>query len=144
MKTFIFIFILVVGFFFYLFSDSDGIPEKKLTEPIAYNLEDLEQNSSEPILEVKKEAVPFNEIPVAIPEDQTFDTIKNILKEASGREYAPDITLNTRINSYLYSVQAKEQFKQGISSSFNLSYDDVDKKFKEYKLVWDWVNQLKE
>ncbi len=144
MKTFIFIFILVVGFFFYLFSDSDGTPEKQLTEPIAYNLEDLEQNSSEPILEVKKEAVPFNEIPVAIPEDQTFDTIKNILKEASGREYAPDITLNTRINSYLYSVQAKEQFKQGISSSFNLSYDDVDKKFKEYKLVWDWVNQLKE
>ncbi len=101
MKTFIFIFILVVGFFFYLFSDSDGIHEKKLTEPIAYNLEDLEQNSSEPTLEVKKEAVPFNEIPVAIPEDQTFDTIKNILKEASGREYAPDITLNTRINSYL-------------------------------------------
>ncbi|HIP02861.1 MAG TPA: hypothetical protein EYG75_05040 [Campylobacterales bacterium] len=146
MKTFIFIFIVVLGFFFYLFTNSDKTMTQQTKERSSYALEDIETKKSIQIDQeiIKEETTIQNEAPIAIPEDQTFDTIKNILKEVSGKEYAPEITLNTRINSYLYTVDAKKKFKQSIASSFNLSYDEVEKGLKDNKLVWDWVNQLKE
>ena len=141
MKTFIFIFILVVGFFYYLFT-GQGNYETTIN---GNTLENIEKQTN---IENNQEIIDYTsrseEAPTEIPEDQTFDTIKSILKEASGRQYASNITLNTRINSYLYTINAKEQFKQGISSAFNLSYDEVEKQFKENKLVWDWVNKLKD
>ena len=147
MKTFIFIFILVIGFFFYLFTNTDSYQTINSNQSSQNSniLEDIEkQNNIEIEQEVSEYTSLSNEEPTAIPEDQTFDTIKNILKESSGRQYAPNITLNTRINSYLYTLNSREQFKQGISSAFNLSYDEVDKKYRKNKIVWDWVNQLKD
>ncbi len=145
MKTFIFIFILVIGFFFFLFSNSNTSQMKHSTQTAVNTLEDIEQQNNTQIDKSLKEytlhAIPK---PTAIPEDQTFDTIKNILKKSSGREYAPEITLTTRINSYLYTLKAKEEFKQQLALAFNLSYDDIDKVYKKNILVWDWVNQFKE
>ena len=141
MKTFIFIFIVVVGFFYYLFTNTNSY--ENYTN--ANSLEELEkQNNIETDQEISEYTSRSSEAPTEIPEDQTFDTIKNILKEASGRQYVTNITLNTRISSYLYTVDSKEQFKQGIASAFNLNYDEVQKQFKENKLVWDWVNKLQD
>jgi hypothetical protein len=145
MKTFIFIFILVVGFFFYLFTNSDNAKTNASSKSITYNLEEIEQTSNiKTEQEVKESTSLSKEEPIAIPEDQTFDTIKNILKEASGREYGSEITLNTQINAYLYTVNAKEKFKQSLSSRFNLSHDKIEQMSKKNRLVWDWVNDLKE
>lgn len=141
MKTFIVIFILVIGFFYYLFFTTENSKTTEKVNTPAYTLETLEMQNN-------KESESFishmTELPVAIPEDQTFDMIKNILKEASGRTYAPNITLNTRINSYLYTIEAKEHFKQELAKAFNLNYDDIDKAYQKNILVWDWVNQFKE
>lgn len=141
MKTFIFIFILVAGFFYYLFTNNNSY-ESTTNSNL---LEDLErQNNIDTDQEISEYTSHSSEAPTEIPEDQTFDTIKNILKEASGHKYASNITLNSRITSYLYTLNSQEQFKQNISSSFNLTYDEVEKKFKENKLVWDWVNDLQD
>ncbi len=142
MKTFIFIFIVVIGFFYYLFTSQSNYGTTLIN---SNTLEDIEKQTS---IEANQEIIEYTssseEAPTEIPEDQTFDTIKSILKEASGREYASNITLNTRINSYLYTLNSREQFKQSIASAFNLSYDEVENQFKENKLVWDWVNKLKD
>ncbi len=142
MKLFIFILILVGAFFYYLFF-SDSINHKFENNSTA--LEDFEKDYNlKTENEIKEYTSLSNQIPDSIPEDQTFETIKNLLVKASGRTYSSNITLNTKIRSYLYTINAREEFKQGISSAFNLSYDEVDKKFRENKLVWDWVNQLKD
>jgi hypothetical protein len=142
MKIFILLLILVIAFFYYLFfSDTVNHTSSKS----GTSLENIEKEYNQKIdNEVKEYTSLSTQIPTAIPEEQTFDTVKSILKESSGRQYAPNITLNTRINSYLYTINSREDFKQKISSAFNLTYDDVDKSYKKNKLVWDWVNQLKD
>jgi hypothetical protein len=108
-------------------------------------LEDIEKvEKIETEHEIKEYTTLSKEAPQSIPEDQTFDTIKNILKEASGRNYSSNITLNTRIDSYLYTEDKRIQFKSAISSAFNISYDEVDKLYKKNKLVWDWVNEFRD
>jgi predicted RND superfamily exporter protein len=144
MKTFIVLFLLVIGFFGYLFFNSDK-SDKKTAQTIT-KLEDFEKIES-----VEKSSLNSNplssvsdEAPTSIPEDQTFETVKSILKKASNRKYSSDITLNSYINSYLYTTESKEKFKNEICSAFNLSSEEFDKSFKKNKIVWDWVNQLRE
>ena len=142
MKTFILLFVLVGWFFYYLFFDKSI---NHTYETHENSLEEIEkQNNIETEHEVKEYANLSKEAPSAIPEDQTFDTIKNILKEVSGRIHTSNITLTTRVTSYLYTLNKREEFKQRMASAFNLSYEKVDKMFQKNRLVWDWVNELKE
>jgi regulatory protein YycI of two-component signal transduction system YycFG len=141
MKTFIFLLLIISYFFYYLFFEKSST----YTNYNQNSLEDIEkQNNIDTDHEVKEYANLSKEAPSAIPEEQTFDTIKNILKEVSGRIHTSNITLNTRVTTYLYTLNKREEFKQKIASAFNLSYDKVDKMFQKNKLVWDWVNELKE
>jgi len=143
MKTFIVLFLLVIGFFGFLFFNNGSIDGKK--DQNIVKLEDIENvQNIEKRGDIITEMPVAEEAPTAIPEDQTFETIKNILKEASNRKYTPDITLNTYISSYLYTEESKERFKQAICSSFNISFEEFDRSFKKNKMVWDWVNQLRE
>ena len=143
MKTFIFFLILIIGFFFYLFSTDNSNSDTNQT--LSNTLEEIEEkNNIQTQQEIQEYTSLLKEEPKAIPEEQTFDTIQNIIKEARGSSYTQNITLNSRISSLLYTVDSKEKFKQGISSAFNLSYEKVDELYKKNKLVWDWVNQFKE
>ncbi len=143
MKTFIFLLILVIGFFFFLFSG-----ESQNREKVDDNITSLEMlENRENILsqhEVQEYTSLVKDAPKEIPQEQAFDTIKNIIKEAKKGTYMPNITLNTRIDSILYTLDSKEQFKNSIASAFNLTYDQVDKLYKENKLVWDWVNEFQD
>ncbi len=139
MKTFIFILILVIGFFFFIFS---GESQNETKESIT-SLEMLEkQENIQTEHEIQEYTSHQKDAPKEIPQEQTFDTIKNIIKEAKQGNYMPTITLNTRIDSILYTLESKEQFKNSIASAFNLTYDQVDNLYKKNKLVWDWVNEF--
>jgi hypothetical protein len=141
-KTFIFILILVIGFFFFLFS---GKSQNKEGEENITSLEMLEKKATiETEHEVQKYTSLEKEAPKEIPQEQTFDTIKNIIKEARGDSYTPHITLNTRVSSLLYTANSKEQFKNSLASAFNLTYDQIDKLYKKNTLVWDWVNEFQD
>ena len=141
MKTFIFILILVIGFLFFLFSgENQEKPDKSIT-----SLEMLEKEENiQTEHEIQEYTSRQKDAPKEIPQEQTFDTIKNIIKDAKKSTYMPSITLNTRIDSILYTVDSKEQFKNSIASAFNLTYDQVDKLYKKNKLVWDWVNEFQD
>lgn len=141
MKTFIFILILVIGFLFFLFSgESQEKPDESIT-----SLEMLEkQENIQTEHEIQEYTSHQKDAPKEIPQEQTFDTIKNIIKDAKKGTYMPSISLNTRIDSILYTLDSKEQFKNSIASAFNLTYDQVDKLYKENKLVWDWVNEFQD
>ena len=138
MKTFIVALLLIGGFFYYLF-----VENASTTKLSPDTLEDIETEKQKEAREVQEYTTLSKEAPTAIPEDQTFDTIKKILKEVSGRTYTENITLTTRINSYLYTQEKREQFKLSISSAFNISYDKVEQMYKKDKLVWDWVNEFR-
>jgi len=140
MKTFIVLFLLVIGFFSFLFFNDNSTKSKNEKEIV--KLEDIEKIENKNI--ITNDTPISDEAPIAIPEDQTFETIKTILKKAANRKYSSDITLNTNINTYLYSAKSKEKFKENICSAFNLSSEEFDKRSKKNKIVWDWVNQLRE
>ncbi len=143
MKTFIFFLVLIIGFFFYLFSTKNTEPQPdKITSS---TLEELEEQSD--IItrqEISSYTTLSKDVPKAIPEEQVFDTVKNLLLKASKIQYPKAITLNTKIDSFLQTTESKEEFRQNLAAAFNLNYDDVEKNFKKNKLVWDWVNQLKD
>jgi len=145
MKTFIFLFIIVMGFFSFIFFYNDYKTEQEESEAMSSSLEELEKTQN---LEIQKEVEEYaslsKEEPTEIPEEQVFDTIKNILSDASDRTYTQNITLSTRIDSYLYTQTSKDDFKNGISAAFNIDFDKVEKLYEKNKLVWDWVNQFKE
>ncbi len=144
MKTFIFILILIIGFFFFLFSGESQNKEEKGEENIT-SLEMLEKKATiQTEHEVQEYTTLQKEAPKEIPQEQTFDTIKNIIKEARGDSHAPHITLNTKVSSLLYTANSKEQFKNSLASAFNLTYDQVDKLYKKNTLVWDWVNEFQD
>ncbi len=146
MKTFIFFLVLIIGFFFYLFSTKNTEPQPdKITSNTLEELEELEEQSD--IItrqEISSYTTLSKDIPRAIPEEQIFDTIKNLLLKASKIQYPKAITLSTKIDSFLQTPESKEEFRQNLAAAFNLNYDDVEKNFKKNKLVWDWVNQLKD
>lgn len=143
MKTFIVLFLLVLGFFSFLFLNSST--ETSKTDKQIVKLEDIEKmDSSQNKKQIIEESTLPNEAPTAIPEDQTFETIKNILKNVTNRKYTSNITLNTDVNSYLDTTESKEKFKEKICSAFNLSSEDFDKNFTKNKILWDWINQLKD
>ncbi len=144
MKTFLFFLILIIGFFFYLFSTESSKPEIKQLS--SNTLEEIEKQSD---IQIRQEVSSYTKLsdqipPSAIPEEQVFDTIKNLLIKTSKTNYPKAITLSTKIDSLLYTQESKEEFKQNLAAAFNLNYDDVEKSFKKNKLVWDWVNQLKD
>ncbi len=142
MKTFIFILILIIGFFFFLFS---GDNQNNKVQENTTSLEALEkENINKTEHEIQEYTSLEKNAPKEIPQEQTFDTIVNIIKQARGDSYTSNITLNTRVSSLLYTADAKEQFKNSLASAFNLTYDQVDKLYKKNTLVWDWVNELED
>jgi ABC-type transport system involved in multi-copper enzyme maturation permease subunit len=144
MKTFIVLFLLIIGFFSFLFFNNppNGKTKKQIVK--LEDIEKIENNNNDNSKEIITDTSLSDEAPTAIPEDQTFETIKNILKKATNQKYTSNITLNTDINSYLYTRESKDKFKNEICSAFNLSSEEFDKSFKKNKIVWDWVNQLRE
>ncbi len=145
MKTFIFLSIIVITLFSYiLFYDSY---KREINKDPSYSLslEEIESDQKRDIAnEVEEYTHLLKDEPKEIPQEQVFDTIKNIIAKASKRSYTDHITLNTRVDSLLYTQEAKEEFKMGISTAFNISYDEVEKEFLKNRLVWDWVNKFKE
>lgn len=146
MKTFFTLLVLIGGFFIFLFSPDAKAPSKQMPSVTqTSSLEEIEkEENSDTQEEIQAYTALSNEAPTAIHESQTFDTIKNILVNASNKSYKPTITLNTRINTFLYTNASREAFKQGLASAFNMSYDEVSKVYEKNELVWDWVNQFKE
>ncbi len=145
MKTFIFLFIIVMGFFSFIFFYNDYKVEQEESEAILKSLEEIEKAENlETLKEVTEYTSLVNEEPTEIPQEQVFDTIKNILTDASDRIYTQNITLSTKIDSFLYTQASKNQFKEGVSTAFNINLDEVEKLYTKNRLVWDWVNQFKE
>ncbi|MCH9814035.1 MAG: hypothetical protein K0U47_08855 [Epsilonproteobacteria bacterium] len=145
MKTFFTLLVLIIGFFIYLFFPKDNTQEVSTSSKEPISLEEVEKiSNSENTQEIKSYLTLSKEAPTSIPEDQTFDMITTILQSSSTQNNKSDVTLNTQINTFLYTLESQEKFKQNIASTFNLSYDEVDTLYSKNKIVWDWVNTFKE
>ncbi len=144
MKIFFSILILIISVFFYIFSSSETIPVlediEDFNNKVSISKEHTNSYLDKKYIEYKADDTQLQ----SIPQEQTFDTIKKILNSSKSISYNKEIILNSKISSFINDSKHAQKFKNSIASSFNLSYEEVNKSYKQNKLVWDWVNQLKD
>jgi hypothetical protein len=138
MKWFFTILILIIAIFFYIFA-VDKEEEKKL---ITLDKIDDSLDYIEPLSIDKNRPTLNQETLKSIPQEQTFDTIKTIIEDIKGRKIS--ITLNSTVSSYIYSNDEKSRFKNELSKSFNIDLNQIEQSYNKNRLIWDWVNQLKD
>ncbi len=163
MKTFIFLFLLLISFFVYLFvytpaekakkvnfsntSNSptlDGI-EKKMKEMTTTQKDNTTQNQEYTISENLRKSIVYQEdIPKPISEHIAFDTLVEIIFQVNPNYPKESITLNTPMDSVLIKKADRDLFKEMVRSSFKLSDSKIDELMKKNKLLWDWVNTLRQ
>jgi hypothetical protein len=138
MKWFFTILILIIAIFFYIFA-VDKEEEKKV---VTLDKIDDSLDYIEPLSIDKNRPTLNQETLKSIPQEQTFDTIKTIIEDIKGRKIS--ITLNSTVSSYIYSNDEKSRFKNELSKSFNIDLNQIEQSYNKNRLIWDWVNQLKD
>ena len=161
MKTFIFLFMVIMAFFIYIFTGNAGT---KVKQPVSTpktdalpTLDDIESEmektapfeTTASVIISKQQAIsapdtePFNESAIPpISEHLTFDQLKNILLVCNPYYPKSSITLNTPVASILRTKAEKETFKSKIANTFHLNSREVEHYMQKNKLLWDWVNLL--
>ncbi len=97
-------------------------------------LDDLRTVKKEPLQKEKKVVLNhhFNR--------EVFEQLKRILQQSSSTYYAKkSIVLNSHISLLLPSLEAKEKFKNLLSSDFGLDRESIEQNFRKNRTVWDWV-----
>ncbi len=162
MKTFIFLFILLISFFVYLFVYTPAEKAKKVNFSNTLNaptLDAIEKKMRElsPVIKEKKiekkdytisenlrDSIVYQEdTPKPISEHIAFDTLVEIILQIRPTYPKESITLNTPMNSLLIKDEDKERFKEKIGNNFKLQNGELEKLMKKNRLLWDWVNTLR-
>ncbi len=161
MKTFIFLFILLISFFAYLFVFSQKQREQKLDfnetddspslraieKKIEKKFDSTDQNNkSEEYTfskKLKQSVIYDKEMQKPISENVTFDTLIEIISQIKPDYPKNSITLNTDMNSLLTTKEDKKRFEEKIQENFNLKEPRIKELMKKNRLLWDWVNTLR-
>ena len=163
MKTFIFLFILLIAFFIYLFMYAPPHKDKKIEDPTIANsltLDAIEKKvreikeigQEEPVDKkeysfsenLRKSVVYQENYAKPISENVTFDTLVEIISKIKPNILKESVTLNTPMNLLLTSKEQKERFAEKIADTFKLSDTKTRELMKKNRLLWDWVNTLQQ
>jgi hypothetical protein len=162
MKTFIFLFILIIAFFAYIFTANNTNNQNKQVRSVIQQqptleiledsmlsesinkpkIEDIYSTTNEDILDSQTDSLYHSSTP-SIPENMTFDEFKAVLIQIN--PYYPEgaITLNLPLSSVIRTPKEKQQFRKKMKENFHLSETQIDYLLKENKLIWDWINLLR-
>ncbi len=80
----------------------------------------------------------------SIQEDITFVRIKEIIQRVNPHYPQSLIALNTPVASLLPAQSQKEAFEEEIASHFNINIAQVKHYMSKNRLLWDWVNMLRQ
>jgi hypothetical protein len=167
MKTLIVITLLIISVIAYYFISSSPAHEKNQTiksKALTSMKKEVPKISLEDTLDIKSQHVktyhPTNAKndyislqdlqKVALPrrsnsthksyDAKIFESFSYVLKRASGRDET--VVLNSKISTLLPTKTRVDNFKELLSSHFNIDKAYATELMKKKKTVWDWIHYL--